>query len=215
MKWGQKMKKIAYYAVREGRTRGIYENWSDAQSEISGYSGAIFKKFNTKEEAESFIQKVNEAKEIVASDEEVQTHINISACQIYVDGSWNSEKQQYGWGYVAVHNGKEIGRGYGKGDNKKYLSNCQVAGEVVAVLQALDYAIGKKFKSVDILYDFDGIKHWATGTWGAKKLISQAYKFFYDQKVSKIKVTFVKVQAHSGDYFNTLADSLAKRGANL
>lgn len=148
------MRKIAYYAVKEGRTRGIYGNWSDTQAEVSVYSGA-------------------------------------------------------------VHNGKEIGRGYGKGDNKKYLSNCQVAGEVIAVLQALDYAIGKKFISVEILYDFDGIKHWATGTWGAKKLISQAYKFFYDQKASKIKVTFVKVQAHSGDYFNTLADSLVKKGVNL
>ncbi|MEG0732847.1 MAG: ribonuclease H family protein [Vagococcus sp.] len=209
------MKKIAYYAVREGRTRGVYENWPDAQAEISGYSGAVFKKFNTKEEAESFIQKGNEAKEIVVSDEEVQTNINISDFQIYVDGSWNPKKQQYGWGYVAVLYGKEIGRGYGKGDNKKYLSNCQVAGEVVAVLQALDYAISKEFKSVEILYDFDGIKHWATGTWGAKKLISQAYKYFYDQKSSEIKVTFVKVQAHSGNYFNTMADTLAKKGVNL
>ncbi|WP_157454431.1 viroplasmin family protein [Carnobacterium maltaromaticum] len=209
------MKKIAYYAVREGRTRGIYENWSDAQAEISGYSGAVFKKFNKKEEAESFIQKGNEAKEIVASDEEVQTHINISVCQIYVDGSWNPEKQQYGWGYVAVHNGVSIYKKHGKGKNPEYLSSLQIGGEVAAVLQGLEYAIYKEFQSVEIHYDYSGIENWATGVWSAKKQISQAYKYLYDQKASKIKVTFVKVQAHSGDYFNTLADSLAKRGADL
>lgn len=136
-------------------------------------------------------------------------------CLLYVDGSFNSSKNQYGWGYVAVKNGTAIYKKYGKGNNPAYLSSRQIGGELVAVLQGLDYAIYKKFQSVEIHYDYSGIENWVTGVWSAKKQISQAYKYFYDQKASQITVTFVKVQAHSGNYFNTIADGLAKRGANL
>ncbi|MDO5834855.1 MAG: ribonuclease H family protein [Lachnospiraceae bacterium] len=45
-----------YYAVQKGRHPGIYENWSDCQREVIGATGAVYKKFKTRAEAEDFVK---------------------------------------------------------------------------------------------------------------------------------------------------------------
>ena len=42
-----------YYAVKIGRTPGIYLSWADCKAQVNGYPGAIYKGFETKEEAMS------------------------------------------------------------------------------------------------------------------------------------------------------------------
>lgn len=44
-----------YYAVRKGQHPGIYTSWPEAQKEVSGFSGAEFKGFNTEAEAQQFM----------------------------------------------------------------------------------------------------------------------------------------------------------------
>ena len=44
-----------YYAVRIGRNVGIYTTWADCEAQVKGYSGAQYKSFPTKEEAENFV----------------------------------------------------------------------------------------------------------------------------------------------------------------
>jgi ribonuclease HI len=44
--------KQKYYVVWKGETPGVYTSWDDCQIQIKGYEGAIYKSFNTKEEAE-------------------------------------------------------------------------------------------------------------------------------------------------------------------
>lgn len=46
---------MSYYAVRVGRTPGIYSEWSDCKQQIEGFSGAEFKKFNSRQGALDFI----------------------------------------------------------------------------------------------------------------------------------------------------------------
>ena len=46
---------MAYYAVVRGFHPGIYTSWSMCQKEVSGFSGAVYKKFTKKTEAEIFI----------------------------------------------------------------------------------------------------------------------------------------------------------------
>ena len=50
------MAKESYYAVRHGKKPGIYYNWPDCNSQVSGFKGAVFKKFSTRQEAAEFIQ---------------------------------------------------------------------------------------------------------------------------------------------------------------
>jgi ribonuclease HI len=46
---------MPFYAVHKGKRRGIYTDWNECKSNIFGVKHPIFKKFNTKEEAEYFL----------------------------------------------------------------------------------------------------------------------------------------------------------------
>jgi ribonuclease HI len=50
-----KRKHDKFYAVRAGRLPGIYTTWDDAKAQVVGFSGAIFKSFLSREEAESYM----------------------------------------------------------------------------------------------------------------------------------------------------------------
>lgn len=45
-------KRSKYYVVWKGVSPGIYTSWTDCQLQIKGYQGAIYKSFDTEEEAE-------------------------------------------------------------------------------------------------------------------------------------------------------------------
>uniref|UniRef100_A0A0X3PE43 ribonuclease H n=1 Tax=Schistocephalus solidus TaxID=70667 RepID=A0A0X3PE43_SCHSO len=46
---------MPFYAVAVGRKTGVFTKWSECQEQITGFSGAIYKKFNTESEAKSFL----------------------------------------------------------------------------------------------------------------------------------------------------------------
>ena len=70
---------MLFYAVANGRNVGIFLNWNDCNNSVKGYKNAVFKKFNTKEEAENFIQ-INVNKKEINTKEDAgdfcQTNIN-------------------------------------------------------------------------------------------------------------------------------------------
>ena len=45
-------KKQKYYVVWKGVSPGVYTSWTDCQLQIKGFDGALYKSFDTKEEAE-------------------------------------------------------------------------------------------------------------------------------------------------------------------
>lgn len=46
---------MPYYAVAKGRTSGIFMNWADCETQVKGFPGARYKKFNSAVDAEKFI----------------------------------------------------------------------------------------------------------------------------------------------------------------
>lgn len=44
-----------YYAVRNGRNRGVFLSWPECESQVKGYPRPSFKKFSTEEEAWAFV----------------------------------------------------------------------------------------------------------------------------------------------------------------
>lgn len=46
---------MSFYAVRIGRTPGIYNNWPETNEQIHKFNGAKYKKFKTKEDAQLFV----------------------------------------------------------------------------------------------------------------------------------------------------------------
>lgn len=49
--------RMSYYAVAKGRQVGLFKTWSECESQVKGFRGAVFKKFPTEKEAKDFISK--------------------------------------------------------------------------------------------------------------------------------------------------------------
>ena len=45
------MAKKKYYAVKRGKTPGIYLTWEDCKNQTEGFSGAVYKGFSDIEQA--------------------------------------------------------------------------------------------------------------------------------------------------------------------
>lgn len=205
------MIKKKIYAVRKGRQTGLFNDWGECEKQTRGFSGAEFKSFTNVENAKKYL-----AEECELSDsEKLRTNPIPVDIKIYVDGSWNEEKQIYGWGFVAVRNGQIMYRKSGSGNNPKYIGSRQIGGEVAAVLQGINYAIHKEYECVEICYDFIGIEAWPTGKWDTLSEIASAYVYLLNKKKEKIAISFRKVLAHSNDRYNNIADRLAKNGAEI
>ena len=58
---------MSFYAVAKGKNVGIFNSWNECKNNTDGYKGAIFKKFNTKDDAEKFILD-NTATEILNNE---------------------------------------------------------------------------------------------------------------------------------------------------
>jgi ribonuclease HI len=48
-------KQPKWYAVKQGRCVGIYRTWDECKTQVNGYSGAVYKSFDTEAEAIAFI----------------------------------------------------------------------------------------------------------------------------------------------------------------
>lgn len=49
------IKKNPFYAVRRGQTTGIFETWEECEQQVKGFTGASYKSFDSKAEAEEWL----------------------------------------------------------------------------------------------------------------------------------------------------------------
>lgn len=189
-----------YYAVKKGRKPGIYTTWPDAQKQVSGYTNAQFKSFQTQAEAQAFVDGQKEATQDIPS----------GALIAYVDGSFSKRTESYSYGVVLLKDGIVLDELRNAGTEAKYAESFQIAGECFGALNAIKWAIDHNYDKLYIHYDYLGIEMWATGQWKANKTVSKDYVKFFQAYSSKIDVVFVKVKAHTGIKYNERADELAK-----
>jgi len=62
-----------YYAVARGRNPGVYTDWGSAERQVNGFSGALYKKFKTRKEAQHFVDR-HHAKPAKDSEDEDNEH---------------------------------------------------------------------------------------------------------------------------------------------
>lgn len=187
---------MKYYAVKNGRNTGIFTSWDKCKEQVDGYSGAEFKSFSRRDEAEAYIAGTS-------------ADANIAGTVAYVDGSYNIETCEFSFGAVVFSDG-EMQTFSEKYSDPELASMRNVAGEIKGSEFVMRYCLENDIKEIDIYYDYEGISAWAEGRWKTNKHGTIAYKEFYDEIKDKLKVRFVKVKGHSGDTYNDLADRLAK-----
>ena len=197
-----------YYAVKAGRKTGVFESWDECKSAVSGFSGAAYKSFTNREDAIDFVN--GSAKSQKAQNREEKQ----SEAFAYVDGSYDDTTKSYSYGMVMMHGEDELH--FFKKFEKDDMSDMRnVAGEIEGSMAAMKYCIENGIKSISIFYDYEGIQKWCNGDWKAKKEGTKRYVEFYKDASKLVDVDFIKVQGHSGDKYNDLADELAKKALGL
>lgn len=205
-----------FYAVRKGKKTGVFRTWDECKKQVMGYSGAEYKSFKNKKDAEEYVMFNVQAKENTTLDESTKgknSGNTPSEAVAYVDGSFNSTAKEFTYGAVIFWNNKEY-HFSGRFNDEELAKMHNVAGELKGSEKAMEFALENNITSIIIHHDYEGIAKWCTNEWKAKKEGTKAYKSFYDNAKEKVKIKFVKVKAHSGDRYNELADKLAKEAFN-
>lgn len=225
-----------YYAVAVGKSGVpmILESWDSCKAEVIGCKGAIYKSFSCKNEAVEFINLHKGGKLLKTDSKVINKAVSINDCEIslvdtknslslngysdnslgidvYVDGSFMVDKKNYSYGLVVVKQNQVLYEECGIGDDEEAISLRNVSGEVMGAMKAVEYALKQNYEQITICFDYQGVESWALGTWKRNNRITQGYHEFMKNQMKKIKINFKKIKGHSGDKYNDMADSLAKR----
>lgn len=203
------MAKKKFYVVKKGRIPGIYETWDQCKAQTDGFAGAEYKGFETEEEAKKYFDSSNDYSEV--KDEK---NLEPGCAVAYVDGSFDEVSGCYASGLIIFFGQEEVRISH-KYDNPSMASMRNVAGEIMASVEAMRYCLSIGIKELTIYHDYEGIAKWPTGVWKTEKDGTKAYKDFYDKVSAKLDVKFVKVKGHSGNEYNDVADYLAKEALGL
>ena len=201
------------YAIKEGfdsvnnkKIENIIVNtWAECLKYVKGVKGAKYKSFESMKEANEFLYNSND----VLKKED--NNYPLDCMHIYVDGSYNIATEQYSYGLVAMKGDviQYVDGGIGTIDSSRNIR--QIAGELNATVKGVEYAKKIGEKKVVIFHDYIGICYHATGFWERKEESSKRY---YEKMQSFInggmEIIFVKVDSHTGDLFNELADEICK-----
>ncbi|MBO5473222.1 MAG: ribonuclease H family protein [Lachnospiraceae bacterium] len=201
------MAKRKIYAVKKGKATGIFETWDACKAAVDGYPGAEYKGFHTKEEAVQYLSghRIQE----VSSD---RTGKECLPGQIvaYVDGSYDEKIGRYAFGCILITPNGDMIRESGSGDNPESLALRNVTGEMLGAMFAVQWCVKNAYQAVNICYDYSGIEMWVTGAWKAKNDLTQKYADYMQRNAERIRITFTKIAAHTGNYYNEEVDKLAK-----
>lgn len=156
-----------FYAVKKGKKPGIYLTWDEAKTQVNGFSGAQYKSFKTKSEAEEFM-KPKAAKKMVKSSG------NSSHIQLFSDGGSRNHGNKKGqhvkdddkaaWAYLIIKDGKK------KSDSAGEWGATNNKMEVLGLVNALCYVLSQGWENepidaiLDSKYVLNSItQHWLAG----------------------------------------------------
>lgn len=197
-------KKKKVYAVKKGRQTGIFDTWEACKTQIHGFAGAVYKSFETRQEAESYLDQDGGKQQPAPADD--GGHLIA-----YVDGSFDSKIRRYSYGCVFLTPDGRTIRKSGSGSDPKALALRNVTGEMLGAMFAVQWAQKNGYAAMELCYDYAGIEQWATHGWEAKNELTKKYAAFMDRCREQTAITFTKIAAHTGNKYNEEADRLAKQ----
>lgn len=219
--------KKKFYAVAAGRQPGIYTNWPEAQAQVAGFAGAVYKGFATRDEAQAWIKSPTyrpaRKKEKQAPLPPTNSPPPKDAIAVYTDGGARYNPGPGGYGFVIV-DGEDI-REYSGGfrlttNNRMELTAC------IEALRKLGSTRMPIALYSDSSYVVNGISkgwamNWRRRGWiksdRAPAINPDLWAELLDL-VEPLNITFNWVKGHAGHPMNERCDQLAvtaSRGDNL
>lgn len=212
----KKHMKQKFYAVRKGQTTGVFLTWDECKNAVHGFAGAEYKSFATRKEAEDFIA--------LGQDKTFKGDKNISdpmffateeTLVAFVDGSFDVNTGSYAFGCVLIEPNGTVTEKNGSGNEEEAKSARNVAGELLGTMTAAAFAIKNGYKKLRVYHDYTGICKWYRKEWKAESFAAREYVEFMNKTRPVLETEFVKVEAHTGVFFNERADILAKEALGI
>ena len=227
---------MTFYAVANGRTIGIFLNWNDCNNSVKKYKNALYKKFNTKEEADNFI-KVNE-KNIDDMNNNIQNHNIIVNSKddnivfnpdyyVYTDGACSNNGKDNALAGIGIFFGINDNRNISKKIEGKQTNNTAELSAIIETYYIIENDIinGKKIAIVsDSEYAIKCVSSYGEKCykkcWNVdipnKDLVKIAYEMYKD----KLNIQFIHIKAHTNNtdihsFGNDNADKLANIAIGL
>ena len=218
-----------FYVVWTGRRTGVFTEWSEAQPLVDKFTGARFKSFPTRAEAEAAFRagrprtasrpRKTAVKETVDGAESSPSEDQVTQLRIYCDGACEPNPGEAGSGIVVYEEGALTQLWYGLYNPKGTNNTAELNALHHALLMAEQAILAGQ--SVEVLsdskYAINCISVWAPG-WekrGWRKadgeirnldLIKASYEL-YNRIKAEAKLSHVS--AHVGTEGNELADRMA------
>lgn len=197
---------MKYYAVKVGKTTGIFDDWSKCNESIKGFPSAEYKSFPSLEEAEAYLGDIDFWRD------KVKTDLDQDFVVAFCDGSYDDKLKRYSHGVLVIYGNFQESEIYGYSNNPKYLSTRNVVGEILGVINALDWAVSNGYSKIKIYYDYEGLEKWISGEWKAESETAKMYvSIFKNRYADIIQAEFENIKGHSNNKYHDRADELAKK----
>lgn len=215
---------MSFYAVANGRNRGIFPTWDECNASVKGFKGAVYKKFSTQSEAEHFMVThpfPGETKKETEIPKKSDTDL-APDYYVYTDGACSNNGRKTAMAGIGIYFGMGDARNLSKKIEGKQTNNTAELSALIETygLIASDLEIGKR---VGIVSDSEyaircvtsyGEKCHAKG-WQQdipnKELVKMAYEIYRNLE----NVSFIHVRAHtSGTDAHSVGNDHADRLAN-
>lgn len=125
----------------------------------------------------------------------------------YVQGTFDKKTKIYGYGCVFAADGEAVERRIGFGKDTDNIWN--IAGQLSGASEAIDYALHKRYDTLDIVCDYEGLLKWADGLWQAKKPMAADYQNFV-RRARNLGLIINFSKAHINDPFVAEVQQLSK-----
>ncbi len=217
------MAKKKFYAIRKGRQPGVYLTWPEAERQVKGYGGAIFKGFATAEEAEKWLTgdeiAISSRKPVRRQQKQpVVPRPKEDEIFIYTDGGAVNNPGPGGYGVVLLDGNekREISGGFRRTTNNRM--------ELTAAIVALEEVLPTDKKIMlfsDSSYLVNGVmkkwvNSWQKNGW-VKADKSPVLNVDLWKRIFHLckggDIVFKWVKGHAGNPCNERCDTLALQAA--
>lgn len=219
---------MSFYAVANGRTIGIFLSWVECSESIKGYKKAIYKKFDTRESAQQFIDDYQKSVVSVPIEKkDCEGELFEPDYFVYTDGACSNNGRKNAMAGIGVFFGVDDTRNISRRIEGKQTNNTAELSAIGAVYSVLenDILLGKK---IGIVSDSEYAIR-CVGSYGAKcalkkwavdipnqDLVRRIHEMYHD----KPNIRFIHVDAHTGktdthSLGNDHADKLANMSVGI
>lgn len=219
---------MAFYAVANGFTVGIFTTWDECNRSVKGYKHAIFKKFSVKQEAEAFItqhqQKQHDTKSVdIKENDFILENDFIPDYYVYTDGACSNNGKENAMAGIGIYFGSDDPRNVSKRITGKQTNNRAELTAIIETYAIIEPDIQMR-KKIAIATDSEyvlkcigsygkscALQHWKKEI-PNKDLVQLAYELYRDKPM----LQFIHVKAHTNETdIHSIGNANADRLANL